>query len=328
MARLPLSYEENGTFRHNGYPHIVGKSSAMQHIFHMIDNLGQVDSTVLIQGESGTGKELVAAALHYHGPRCNGPFIKVNCSALPENLLESELFGHVKGAFTGAISDRKGRFQVADGGTILLDEIGDMPRGLQVRLLRVLQEKEFERVGDTKTIKVDVRVIAATNRRLHNLVQKGIFREDLFYRLNVVCIDIPPLRERAGDIPILIDHFKDKLNAKLNRNIQGLDPQVVEAMLRYPWPGNIRELENIIERTFILAKEPIITFNDLPQEIVGKSLACNKKGTIKAKLEPKNLLAILEETGWNKSRAARRLGVNRTTIWRKIKQFNLVESTS
>ncbi len=262
VADLEHDLDERRQF-HN----MIGKSQAMQNVYSLVESLADVETTVLITGESGTGKELVAEALHDQGARSSRPFVKVNCSALSENLLESEIFGHVKGAFTGAAADRIGRFQMAHGGTILLDEIGDISQRTQSSLLRVLQEKEFERVGDSRPIRVDVRVIASTNRNLKERVERGDFREDLYYRLRVVEISLPPLRERREDIPLLVQHFMEKLSRKLTREIREMSPDVEELLMGYPWPGNVRELEHAMEHAFILCRHDTICFDHLPREL-------------------------------------------------------------
>ncbi|MBM3290280.1 MAG: response regulator, partial [Candidatus Hydrogenedentes bacterium] len=264
VSRLEKELED----RHQ-YRNIVGKSQRMREVFQLVENVAATDSTVLIYGESGTGKELVAAALHYGNPRAKGPFIKVNCAALSDDILESELFGHVKGAFTGAVRDRVGRFEAADGGTILLDEIGDISFRLQQRLLRVLQEREFERVGDTRPIRVDVRIIAATNRDLAARMRSGEFREDLYYRLNVIRIELPPLREHKEDIPLLVDHFCRRYNAAFKKDNLGLAPETMNIIMNYRWSGNVRELENCLERAFIVCHDPVILPKHLPPELQG-----------------------------------------------------------
>jgi transcriptional regulator with PAS, ATPase and Fis domain len=274
-------------------------------------------------GESGTGKELVAEALHYNGNRSHKPFVKVNCSALSENLLESELFGHVKGAFTGAVQDRVGRFQKADGGTIFLDEIGDISPRTQLQLLRVLQEREFERVGDSTPIKVDVRVVAATNQNLKEKIRRGEFREDLYYRLKVVEISMPPLRERREDIPLLVEHFLEKFNKKLSRDIVSVSSDVQKIFMEYPWPGNIRELEHTMEHAFILCRQKTITVNHLPS--VFKEFIGFKTFTLEdVKVdEPHAIVQALNKTAWNKAGAARLLGISRRTIYRKMKEYKI-----
>ena len=246
------------------FDNIVGQSEGILNVLSLVERVAESESTVLVTGESGTGKELVAKAIHYNSPRSNQPFVPINCGAIPSELLESELFGHVKGAFTGAISNRIGRFEMAEGGTLFLDEIGDMSPTLQVKILRVLQEREFEPVGGTKTIQANVRVIAATNIDLEKAVEEGRFREDLYYRLNVIPIQIPALRERRSDIPLLFHHFMDGFNDKRERKIQGIATEAIEALYNYNWPGNIRELENLVERVAILKGEGMIHISDLP----------------------------------------------------------------
>lgn len=304
--------------------HIIGQNVKMQKIYSLIEDLADIQTTVLITGESGTGKELVAEALHYSGARSAGPLVKVNCSGLSENLLESELFGHVKGAFTGADKDKIGRFQRADGGTLFLDEIGEISSRMQLRLLRVLQEMEFERVGDSTPIRVNVRVVAATNRELRDKVRSGEFREDLYFRLNVVEISLPPLRERRDDIPLLIDYFLKKLNWKLNKDIVALTQEAQEILMNHPWPGNVRELENTLEHAFVLCRGETITMDYLPPHI--KSFLGSEAvsiGSQKDILAPEAIAQALEKTSWNKSRAAHLLGINRRTIYRKIKAYHL-----
>lgn len=277
---------------------IIGKSEEMQKLYSLMEDLCGVETTVLITGESGTGKELVAEALHYGGVRSNKPLIKVNCSALSENLLESELFGHVKGAFTGAIQDKVGRFQRADGGTILLDEIGDISPSIQLRLLRVLAEKEFERVGDSTPVKIDVRIVAATNQDLREKIRRGEYREDLYYRLRVVELTSPPLRKRREDLPLLVDHFLDKFNQQFNKKIVAVSADVMKLFMDYPWPGNVRELEHCLEHAFVLCRQSIIGVNDLPPEF--KHIA--ETGTFfwrtKRKTTPRRFFKLLKrQTG-------------------------------
>jgi len=304
------------------FEHIVGQSEAVQAMFGLIENLAEVDTTVLITGESGTGKELVAEALHYRSSRRDGSLVKVNCAALPENLLESELFGHLKGSFTGALRDKIGRFEQADGGTIFLDEIGDISPALQVRLLRVLQNKEIEKVGGTGTIKVDVRIVAATNQDLVRKVREGEFREDLYYRLRVVQIPMPPLRDRREDIPLLIEHFVNLYNQRFKRNISGLNESALAQMTRYDWPGNIRELQHAIEHAFVLCRQDVIDICHLPPELSEPQLPVHGEDS-EPDDERVRLIAALEKTGWNKSRAARLLGVSRRTIYRKMEELDI-----
>ena len=302
---------------------IIGKSGKMQTIYSYIEDLADVQSTVLITGESGTGKELVAEALHYKGERNHKPLIKVNCSALSDNLLESELFGHIKGSFTGAVNDRIGRFKMADGGTILLDEIGDMPQKIQVKLLRVLQEKTFERVGESTSIKVDVRVVACSNQDLREKIEHGEFREDLYYRLNVVEIHMPPLRDRKEDIPPLIDHFIKKFNKKINKNILNISTDVQKLFMDYSWPGNVRELEHALEHAFILCHQKTITLKHLPP--VFENLSARKTNHFNNMRddEKRAIVQTLEKTAGNKTMAARLLGISRRSFYRKIKEYKI-----
>jgi len=320
MTRLSALEKELEERQH--FHRIVGKSKKMQEVYSLIELLADVETTVLITGESGTGKELVAEALHYMGARSNGPLVKVNCSALSENLLESELFGHVKGAFTGAIKDKVGRFEIADGGTIFLDEIGDISPKIQVELLRVLEEKEFERVGDSTTIKVDVRVVTATNHDLSEKVKRGEFREDLYYRLNVMKIMVPPLRERKEDIPLLVEYFMKKFNNKFRKNIMEVAPDVERILMSYNWPGNVRELEHAIEHAFILCRDSTIRVEHLPEEIL-KDRPLEVEFINSDIDDPKVIRKALERAGWNKTRAAELLGISRRSIYRKMKEFNI-----
>ena len=307
---------------------IVGRDVRMQEIFDTIGELAQFKVPVLIEGESGTGKELVARAIHSESARANEPFVPVNCGALPEGLLESELFGHVRGAFTGAIRDKKGRFQLADGGTLFLDEVGELARPLQVKLLRALQEGTFERVGDEKTVQVDVRLISATNRNLADEVARGNFRQDLYYRLKVVPLEIPPLRHRKSDIPLLVQHFQE-LAAREGHPNQGLGADAMALMLDHPWPGNVRELQSVLYYALIKARGTRIRAQHLPPELQGTRVldrvdeaatappplqaGTTKRGT---KLDVESVRAALEATGGNKVKAARRLGVGRATLYR------------
>ena len=307
---------------------IIGKSEKMQTIYSYIEDLADVESTVLITGESGTGKELVADALHYKGGRSHKPLVKVNCSALSDNLLESELFGHIKGSFTGAVRDRVGRFKMADGGTILLDEIGDMPLRIQVKLLRVLQEKTFERVGESTSIKADVRVVACTNQDLRKKIEQGEFRGDLYYRLNVVEICVPPLRERKEDIPALTNYFVKKFNKKINKNVLGISTDVQKVFMDYPWPGNVRELEHALEHAFILCHQKTITIKHLPP--VFENFSTTRTHFLKnmGVDEKQVIVQALEKTAGNKTMAARLLGISRRNIYRKIKEFKIETKNS
>jgi len=304
---------------------IIGKSEGMQKIYTLIESLSGVEATVLLTGESGTGKGLVAETVHYRGPRCEKPFVKVNCTALSDDLLESELFGHIKGAFTGAIRDEIGRFKRADGGTIFLDEVGDISARMQLRLLGVLQKMEFERVGDSTPIKVDVRVIAATNADLREKVRLGKFREDLYYRLKVVELHLPPLRERKEDIMALVPHFLNKLNKKLGKQIIDVSSEVLRLFMTYQWPGNVRELEHVMEHAFVVSRQPIITINDLPADLI-YSTGLNKIAfETPLKDDPQSIIQVLEKTAWNKSKAANILGLSRSTIYRRIAEYKIQE---
>ncbi|MBA3006454.1 MAG: sigma-54 dependent transcriptional regulator [Proteobacteria bacterium] len=303
---------------------IVGDSPPMQELLEMISYVATTEATVLITGESGTGKELVAAALHENSDRHDGPFVKVNCAALADTLLESELFGHEKGAFTGADRRREGKFVQADGGTLFLDEIGETTQAMQVKMLRVLQEHELQRVGGEETIKVDVRILAATNRDLASEVKAGNFREDLYYRLNVVTLAVPPLRERRGDIPLLIDYFVQKFAEKNRRTVESVTPKCMELLVSYGWPGNVRELENAIERGVILMRGEQLSEKSLPLPIQKQE----REGEIAApsslqEAERLLILQTLEESGGNKSEAARRLGITRKTLQNKLQRYDL-----
>lgn len=314
-----------------GLENIVGKSQALQHVLDIVKKVADTDSTILITGESGTGKELIARAIHYKSSRANRILVTVNCGAIPEDLLESELFGHVKGAFTSAVSHREGRFTAADGGTIFLDEIGDMSPNLQVKLLRVLQERTFEPVGSSRSQTVDVRVIAATNQNLEEAIRKNRFREDLFYRLNVIPIEIPPLRERKEDIALLIHYFLEKMNTEKGRSIAGITPQAMALLVEYDWPGNVRELENLVERLCVLRDRGAIDVGDLPKafhrqaqsaEILAPKLplAGLDFRTVVNRFETDLIQQALKRTHGNKNRAAQLLGLNRTTLLEKMKK--------
>ena len=310
---------------HRQFHRIVGGSEPMQRVYSLIKALADVQTTVLITGESGTGKELVAEALHRAGERSHKPLVKVNCSALPESLLESELFGHVKGAFTGAIRDNVGRFHKADGGTIFFDEIGDLSPKIQLKLLRVLEEREFERVGSSTPIRVDVRLIAATNKDLMEKVSLGELREDLYYRLKVVEIRLPPLRDRREDIPLLVEHFRTKFNAKFKKSIEAVSSDVLKAFLKYPWPGNVRELEHTMEHAFVLCSQNIITFDHLPPDFLSAPGIRRRSPGGTPAADSHSILEALGKTAWNKAKAARLLGIDRVTLYRKIKRYNLTK---
>jgi two-component system, NtrC family, response regulator HydG len=306
---------------------IIGCAPLMLELLDMIRYVAPTEATVLVAGESGTGKELVAESLHKNSDRKDGPFVKVNCAALAESLLESELFGHEKGAFTGADRRREGKFVQADGGTLFLDEIGETSQAMQVKLLRVLQEQELQRVGGEETVKVDVRIIAASNRDLEEEVKKGAFREDLYYRLNVVMLTVPPLRDRREDIPLLVDHFVRKFAEKNRRTVECITPDCMELLCRYPWPGNVRELENAIERGVILMRGDQLTEKSLPltiqrQDTVVADPAPDERPGSLFEAEKTMILQTLAETGGNKSEAARRLGITRKTLQNKLHKYD------
>jgi two-component system NtrC family response regulator len=314
------------------YRNIIGKSRPMLQIYDLIDKVAQSKASVLITGASGTGKELIAKAIHYEGPRRGRPFISVNCGALTETLLESELFGHEKGAFTGAVALKKGRFELADGGTLFLDEVGDMPPSLQVKLLRVLQEMEFERVGGTKTLKVDVRVLSASNRNLKEDVSRGLFREDLYYRLNVIHIDVPPLRERLEDIRLLVNHFIKKYRKDEAKDKIELSPEVWQTLYAHSWPGNIRELENVIERAVVLNSDGVIELKDLPAEFSKRHEELDVDRfvppdaplqTVLEEVEEKMIRRALRQSDNVQSHAAERLGITKSLIQHKMKKYNI-----
>ena len=307
---------------------IIGKDPQMQNIYRLIEDIAPTDATVLIQGESGTGKELVARAIHRQSPRMNKPFIVINCSAYPATLLESELFGHEKGAFTGAIRRKTGRFEQADGGTVFLDEIGEIAPSAQIKLLRVLQSHKFERIGGEETLNVDVRILAATNKNLLKEVRNGSFREDLFYRLNVIPIHLPPLRNRRNDIPLLARYFLRRFALEQNKEIQDFSSEAMRLILDYPWPGNVRELENSIEHTAVLAKRSKVEISDLPVAIrdVAPSLASESPGTM-VENEKKLLLEVLQECDWNKKKTALQLGISRSTLYEKLKKYQIIKPT-
>lgn len=316
FVRLEQDLHERRKF-HN----LIGTSEPMQKIYSLIENVADYPTTVLITGESGTGKELAAEAIHVKGGRAGKPLIKVNCSALSESLLETELFGHVKGAFTGAVRDKTGRFELAEGGTIFLDEIGDITPAVQHRLLRFLQEKVIERVGDPRPIQLDVRVIAATNKSLPEKIASGVFREDLFYRLKVVEIEMPPLKERADDIPLLIDHFISKFNEKLNKRIKDVSKEARTLLAGYPWPGNVRELEHAMEHAFIVCPGDTIEIPHLPSEI--REAGDNCGGTSQNNMDTDGIINALKRAGGNKAKAARLLGISRRTLYRKLEEFGI-----
>jgi len=309
------------------FKEIIGKSEEIQGVFKLVNKVADTDSTILISGESGTGKELIAKAIHYRSSRASAPFVSINCGALPENLLESELFGHVKGSFTGAIRDKDGMFKVASGGTFFLDEVGETTLAIQVKLLRVLQEREIIPVGGTAPIKVDVRLIAATNADLEKAVKEERFRADLYYRLNVIPVVIPPLRDRRDDIPLLVDHFLHIASERAGRR-KAITKQAMELLTNYDWPGNVRELENIVERACILQEGDEILVEDLPEKVRHHSqerrkVVMQETQVTLDELEKEYLVSVLEETGWQKKKASQILGINASTLYRKIQRYGL-----
>ncbi|MBF0162631.1 MAG: sigma 54-interacting transcriptional regulator [Magnetococcales bacterium] len=341
LERTQLAGTEESPHKRQNFYRMIGASPPMQEVYGLVESLASMDTTTLITGESGTGKEMVAEALHMKGTRSHGPLVKVNCSALSETLLESELFGHVKGAFTGAIRDRPGRFEVATGGTLFLDEIGDISLSMQTRLLRVLQEKELERVGDARTIKVDVRVVAATNKNLADLIALGKFREDLYFRLNVVEIALPPLRKRLEDIPLLASHFIQKFNHKYSKAIVGVQEAAMELFLQYHWPGNIRELENAIEHAFVVCRQGMIRVKHLPKPLLlGRPCAdpsvsdppaesavekvnSDPAESLSPGSDKETILRALEAAHWNRKKAALLSGISRSTFYRKMEKYGI-----
>jgi Nif-specific regulatory protein len=323
---------------------LVGQSEAMREVYEAIRRVSGSQATVLLRGESGTGKELVAKAIHAHGTRARGPFIRLHCAAMTESLLESELFGHERGAFTGAVEQRKGRFELADGGTLFLDEVGDIPPSVQVKLLRVLQDKCFERVGGSRLLSVDVRLVSATHRDLEAMVRAGTFREDLYYRLNVVPVTLPPLRERTGDIPLLIDHFLDRFNRENARHVR-LGRDLMALMTQYEWPGNVRELQNCVERLVVMTepRSDLVTLDSVPSSLRGyfadmervthglgaapRNAQGETLGQSLRDLEREQLKAALERSGWVQAKAARALGLSPRQVAYKVKKYRLVEAS-
>lgn len=324
---------ENATLRRDlaqKFQNIVGKSRVMREVFDLIQSVADARSTVMIAGGSGTGKELVARAIHFSSGRSEGPFIKLNCAALPENLVEAELFGYEKGAFTDAKRTHRGRFELADGGTLLLDEVSEMPQNLQSKLLRVIQEREFERVGSGSTISVDVRLIATSNRNLKEYIAEGRFREDLYFRLNVIPIHLPPLAERPEDIPLLVTHFIDKYNRENQKAVQGIDQAAMRLLLKYHWPGNVRELENLVERAVVTTRNDSLTEDDFPVELaLGKAADDLPFLRVPMKLEEGSrylILKTLEKFNGNKTKAAEALGITPRTIRNKLAEYKLHQS--
>jgi len=321
----------------DGFHGIIGKSPTMQKVYDIIQKAAKSETPVIIYGESGTGKELVARAIHQLGNRREGPFVQFNCAALNEALLESELFGHIKGAFTGAYRHRKGRFEAAGGGDIFLDEIGDVPMPIQVKLLRVLETKQFEHVGDDRSISVDVRIITATNKNLEELIAQKKFRDDLYFRINVFPIHLPPLRERTDDVPLLVNTFIRRLRSKTAKTISGLTPPAMERFMNYPWPGNIRELKSALEFAFVIAEDGLIDLDQLPPKIAKPTRVSLHQGIDYAESGEKRtdtipsgdlaekmaLVEALKKTNGNQSRAARILGINRVTVWNRMKKYGI-----
>ena len=329
-TRLKVEEAERRLGERYEYGNIIGKSEPIKQVFNAIRAAATSDATILVEGESGTGKELVTGAIHHHSHRSNGPLVNVNCSSLSESLLESELFGHTKGAFTGAIRDRIGRFEEANGGTVFLDEIGEISPYIQVKLLRVLQDRTIERVGDSMGRDIDIRIIAATHRNLFELVQKGLFREDLYYRLKVFPIYVPPLRERKDDITLLVSHFIQRQNVKTRKQLKGVTLDTMRLFMDYGWPGNVRELENAIEHAFVLRQQGWIEVTDLPFEIRQAASSHKTFGssarTVRMpfhKPTRDDLLVLLEECDWNKAEVARQIGKSRTSVWKYMKQLGI-----
>ncbi len=321
-----LSAHLNDFFK---FENIVGRNKEIKQIISVLESVSQTDSTVLITGESGTGKELAARAIHLNSPRKAGPFIAVNCSAFVESLIESELFGHEKGAFTGAVKTKIGKFELAQGGTLFLDEIGDLSLAVQTKLLRVLETREFERVGGNKLIKMDARIIAATNKNLLDEIKAGRFREDLFYRINVINIHLPPLRERMDDLPLIINHFIESFNKKFNKNIKQFSSAAFDILMEYNWPGNIRELENVIEHCFVLCNDDTIQVDCLPKRLreqkpktSNTNIQNYKKGFKDAEREL--IISVLEKNNYNKTKTAEELNINPSTLWRKMKKLGII----
>ncbi len=322
------------------FKNILGESGRMMEVFEQVSQVVNTSVTILIYGESGTGKELIARAIHYNGPRRDKPFVEMNCVAIPETLLESELFGHEKGAFTGAVSRKLGKFELAHEGTLFLDEVGDMNLLTQAKFLRVLQEREFDRVGGTMSIKVDVRIIAATNKDLAQAIKNKEFREDLYYRLNVVNIFLPPLREKREDIPLLVEHFMKQFNKQFNKDVKHISMEAMELLMKYPWPGNVRELENVLQRAIVLEKGDTLTKEHLPLMIqaldrevkldldrvgVSKSLSEAVEDVV-ADVERQFILKALKKTNWNRTRAAEELKISRKSLHNKMNKYGLMKA--
>ncbi len=320
-----LRMEMRGRYQ---FENLVGRSEKMQKVFDIVARVSDLAANVLILGESGTGKEMIARAIHVHGPRAQGPFVPLNCAAIPETLLESELFGHVRGAFTDARRDRPGLFQEAHGGVLFLDEISELSPALQAKLLRILEDKEVRPLGSNKTIKVDVQLLSASNRDLVQLVQAGMFRRDLYYRLNVICLELPPLRDRPEDIPLLVDYFVEKFAKSAKRAVNGTEKEALAALMRYAWPGNVRELEHVIERAVLLGSHPTIRLEDLPAYGTTETPAAPLASAVARaytlrELEREYIQRVLEEANGNKTEAAKILGVDRTTLYRKLEDYKI-----
>jgi len=310
------------------FENIVGNSQKMLDVISMVSKVAPMDSTVLISGESGTGKELIANAIHINSKRKNRSFVTINCGAIPEHLQESELFGHIRGAFTGAVRDKVGLFQEANGGTLFLDEIGETALSTQVKLLRFLQDGEIRRVGENEPLRVNVRLLVATNKNLEEEIEKNNFREDLFYRINVIPIRMPPLRERKDDVPLLVNHFLEKFKKKTNKKIEEVSPDAMSILSGYNWPGNVRELENVLERSVILSNHNVITPEDLPDSLLTSENKIKSKNTFEEectleKLNKKYILRILDNYSWNQKKASSILGISTTTLWRKLKSYGI-----
>jgi formate hydrogenlyase transcriptional activator len=326
---LDIDGVEEAVNPESGFEGIIGRSSGLRRVLAMVETVASGDSTALLLGETGTGKELIARAIHRHSPRRDRPFVKLNCAAIPTGLLESELFGHERGSFTGAIAQRIGRLEMAHQGSLFLDEIGDIPLDLQPKLLRILQEREFERLGSTRTQKVDVRVVAATHRDLEGMILEKKFRSDLYYRVNVFPIHVPPLRERPEDIPLLVQHFVEQATQRMHKTIDTIPPETMEALIRYRWPGNIRELENVIERAVILSPGPVLRLSrrDLKSRI-SPGQNTDRHQTLE-EVERNHILKTLKETRWvlsGPSGAAARLGLKRTTLHFRMKKLGIARS--
>jgi DNA-binding NtrC family response regulator len=309
------------------FQNVIGKSKKMQELFDLVESVAASEANILIQGENGTGKELIANAIHYNSKRSKGPFIKINCAAIPKDLIESELFGYKKGAFTGATIDKEGLFEMAEGGSLLLDEIGEMPPYLQTKLLRVLQEREYRPIGSDRIVHVDFRLICATNADLDSALRDGRLREDLYFRINTITLRVPPLRERTEDIPLLCDHFLDKFQERYQQNVRALAPQVYHMLIRNRWPGNVRELENAIERAVLVAKGSEITVADLPESVRQESTSSTDfvvpPHRTLAEIEKMAILQTLQRTNWNKQEAAQILGLYRPTLYSKMKKHEI-----